>query len=70
MRARRAAWADLEYHYAGATGWRVAKHLAKVTIQRNECSAFAPAHFEQRLVGRPAEPLTDDRNGIVACGTD
>jgi hypothetical protein len=28
--------ADLEHHYAGAGSGRVAKHLAKITIQRDE----------------------------------
>jgi hypothetical protein len=61
---------DLEYHYAGAGGRRVAKHLAKITIQCDERSAFALAHFEQALVCRSPQPLTDNRNGVMAGGTD
>jgi len=58
--------ADLEYHYAGAGSGRVAKHLAKVAIQREERSAFGRAYLEQCLVRRPSQPLADNCNGIVA----
>jgi len=44
---------DLEYYDAGAGSGRIAKHLAKIAIQRDERSAFASAHFEQCLVRRP-----------------
>src|SRR6266404_9068569 len=57
---------DLKYHNAGAGGWRVAKHLAKIAIQCDERSAFALADLEQPLVRRPTQPLTDGCNGIVA----
>ncbi len=57
---------DLEYHDAGARRWRVAKHLTEITIQCNERPAFAPADFKQYLVRRSAQPLTGNRNSIVA----
>jgi hypothetical protein len=61
---------DLEDDYAGAGGRRVAKHLAKITIQSDERSAFALAHFKQALVCRPPQPLTDNCNGVMAGGTN
>lgn len=61
---------DLEYHHAGARGRWIAKHLAKIMVQCDERSAFTLAHFKQRLVSRPAQPLTDDGDGIVAGDSD
>jgi len=62
--------ADLEYHYAGAGGGRVAKHLAKIAIQRDKRSPFSRAYFEQCFVRRPAQPLIGDCNGVMAGSTD
>jgi hypothetical protein len=61
---------DLEYHYAGAGGRRVTKHLAKITIQCYERSAFAPAHFKKCLVCRPTQALIANGNDIVAGSAD
>jgi hypothetical protein len=61
---------DFEHQYAGAGRWRITKHLAKIAIQCYKRSVFAPAHFTECLVGRPAQPLTDDCEGIVAGGAD
>ena len=57
---------DLDYHDAGARGWRVAKHLTEITIQCNKRPAFTPADFKQYLVRRSGQPLTGNRNSIVA----
>jgi hypothetical protein len=57
---------DLEYHYAGAGGRWIAKHLRKIAIQRDERSPFTLAYFEQPIVCRPPQFLTGNRNGIVA----
>jgi hypothetical protein len=61
---------DFEHQYAGAGRRRITKHLAKIAIQCDERSAFAPAYFEQRLVRRPSQPLIGDRDGIVAGSED
>ncbi len=60
----------LKYQDAGAGGWRIAKHLTKITIQCDERSALAPADFKQYLVRRSAQPLTGNRNSIVAGSAD
>ena len=61
---------DFEYHYAGGDSGRIAKHLAKIAIQCDKRSAFAPAHFKQRLVRSPPQTLTEDCSGVMAGSTD
>lgn len=61
---------DLQYHDSGAHGRRVAEHLAKIAVQCDERSAFVLAHLKQCFVRHPTQPLTDNRNSIVAGSAD
>jgi hypothetical protein len=47
---------DRKDHYAGAGSRRVAEHLAEITAQCDERSAFVLAHLKQCLVRHPTQP--------------
>jgi hypothetical protein len=61
---------DLDYYYAGTASGRISQHLAKITVQCDERSTFALAHFEKRLIRCATQPSAGDGGHIVAGGAD
>jgi len=60
------ARSDFQHDDSSAFLRRKPEHLAKISVESDECSPFCPAYLEQILVGNALEVLISNSHHIVA----